>query len=134
MGRHKKPAEEKPKNPRGRPTKFTPELEERILNALRLGLFRDQACSINNINRDSFYEWMNRYPEFSDKVEKAESDCEAKHLANITRHSETDPKQSQWVLSKRFYKRWGEKMDITSKDEAIQSPIIILPEKEIDND
>lgn len=125
---------EKPKM--GRPSKYNEETINRICDGLRLGLFRDQACMLAGINRDTFYEWLNKYPDFSDKVEKAEIACEGKHLANIARFAESDPKQSQWILSKRFYKRWGEtsKVDITSNEQTINQPIVILPAKEILND
>jgi hypothetical protein len=42
----------------GRPSKLTPELQDRICNALRAGNFIEPVCAVNGIDDSTFRRWM----------------------------------------------------------------------------
>lgn len=42
----------------GRPTKLTPARTERLLQAVRLGAYIEQACEHADIDTDTLYEWL----------------------------------------------------------------------------
>jgi hypothetical protein len=58
--------------PAGRPTDFTPELGEEILERMTEGLSLAAAAADLNVHRQRVYEWAERYPEFADTVKLAQ--------------------------------------------------------------
>lgn len=61
---------------RGRKTKRTPEVMERVRLALEGGNTRRATCFHAGISEDTFADWMRKYPDFSDLVTEAEASCE----------------------------------------------------------
>ncbi len=59
--------------PAGRPTEWTPELGEQILDLMTSGLSLAAAAAELNIHRQRVYEWEGRHPEFADAVKLARS-------------------------------------------------------------
>jgi hypothetical protein len=62
---------EQPKSQMGRPSLYTPVIVGKVLGAFQLGLSVKTVCSIAGINPDTLYEWINKYPDFSEKVSAA---------------------------------------------------------------
>lgn len=82
----------------GRPTKLTPEIQERILLYLSTGAYLETAASACGIHRDTLHSWLSRgaaakkgvYHEFSIKAEAAMAKDEiagAAHLASLSRRT-----------------------------------------------
>lgn len=65
----------------GQPTKRTPEVETRLLEALNGGSTIRDACGYAGIHKDTFYEWKKQYSDFSDAVTRAESECAVRNGA-----------------------------------------------------
>lgn len=65
-------------NKGGRPTKFTPELQERITSKLREGLYVETVCDLVGIHKDTFYAWR----------EQGEIDSIAGHVTNLSKFSD----------------------------------------------
>ena len=57
----------------GRPSKRTPEVEESIIRALKLGLDYTTAAEVAGIHRDTLQDWRSKDPEFSVKCKRAKS-------------------------------------------------------------
>ena len=57
---------------RGRPTKRTPEVEKKLLEAVAAGAPYAIACAAAGISLDSFGIWRRKDPEFASKVEKVD--------------------------------------------------------------
>lgn len=57
--------------PIGRPTKYTPELQEALCDALRQGMTVEEACKSVGIQPSSYYGWTHHYPEFLEAVTRA---------------------------------------------------------------
>ena len=69
----------------GRRTKRTPALVQALCDVLRLGGTRTAACQRVQLDRQTFYLWMERFPAFSGAIEQAEADAELRYLAPIAR-------------------------------------------------
>jgi len=99
----------------GRPTKRTPEREQRLLDALRAGNTRKAACSYAGVAQDAFNRWLLRFADFADAIQKAEADAEVRHVANIARVAQEGTWQaSAWWLERRRPDDYGrrERLDL----------------------
>lgn len=98
-----------PRGP-GQPTKYTPERIARILGYLRLGNTRKAAGLASGISHETFSQWLNRYPEFSEAVENAEAEAELAHVGNVLQAAGKGAWQaSAWWLERRRHDSWGRK-------------------------
>src|SRR5690554_2730890 len=57
----------------GRPTDFTPEIGETILEHMTAGLSLAAAAAECNVHRQRVYEWSERHPEFADTIRLAQA-------------------------------------------------------------
>lgn len=60
---------------RGRRTKYTPELEAEILKLLADGCIIADICSKVGISQETYFQYIKKYPEFSEKVERAKAEA-----------------------------------------------------------
>jgi hypothetical protein len=96
----------------GRPTKRTPEREQRLLDALAAGNTRNAACDYAGITRETFSQWRERFADFSDRVKKAESSAEVRHVAQIAKAaSEGVWQASAWWLERRRPDDWARRFE-----------------------
>ena len=64
----------------GRPTKFTPEVKERLLYCIELGMSYVRACMLAGISDQTYYNWQKKatvdkipeYVDFFEEMEQAE--------------------------------------------------------------
>jgi transposase len=64
----------------GRPTKRTPEAQERIFAALRKGMTKKAAAASGGITYTTLREWEHDFPEFAEALKAAESDSQQELL------------------------------------------------------
>lgn len=101
-----------------RPSKLTPELQERILQAIRGGNFREVAAQWAGIAPETLSRWLarpeSRFVTFRQAVLEAEQQAEIRAVALILKAAETDPRNAQWWLERKFPERWGrrERVDV----------------------
>jgi len=104
----------------GRPTKLTPELQEKICKYIAAGNYLVTACSAVGIDTNTFNLWLNNalkeenngggmYFDFMIAVKRAEAAAEAE-LASMIR--ETALQKKDWLpaitfLERRHRERWG---------------------------
>jgi transposase len=109
---------QKPKHAGGRPTKFSPVIQEKIVTALRSGAYIETAAVYAGINKDTLYAWLKKgaraknrksiYSQFSDAVEKAQAEAEMRDVAVISKSANSGHWQaSAWRLERKFPARWG---------------------------
>lgn len=104
--------------PKGRPTKLTPEVQDRLLAAIRAGNYLDTSAAHAGIHRDTLHAWMRdganakspELQEFSDAVQKAIGDAESMHVARIAAASSKQWQAAAWWLERRYPDRWGQKL------------------------
>jgi transposase len=107
----------------GRPSKLTPEVQARIIEALRAGNYQDTAAAYAGVSRTAFYRWMEQgaqpdaaqpYKDFRDAVEKARAESEVRNVALIQRAASDGTWQAAaWFLERSFQQRWGRKQELS---------------------
>ena len=99
----------------GRPSKFTPERVEAILDALRGGCSRMAAASAGGIHYDTLHDWLAKNPEFLREVEKAESLAEANYTAVVFKAAATNWQAAAWWLERRRFRDYArrDRVDVT---------------------
>lgn len=92
----------------GRKSKYTPEVVQRITEAIRLGATYELACGYAGIHKDTFYTWMNTKPDFSDLVKDAEGKGAVGWLAKIEKAANEGSWQAAaWKLERRYAQQYG---------------------------
>jgi hypothetical protein len=57
----------------GRPSKYTPDIVDRVVGALESGMTDGDACRVGGISEKTFYEWQASKSEFRDRTTRARS-------------------------------------------------------------
>jgi transposase len=104
----------------GRPSKLTPEVQERICQAIRAGNYYEAACAYAGIGYSTFRAWMikgekaksGKYREFMEAVTRAEHEAEARMVALWQKHMPEDYRAIRDFLERRYPERWGKRVDI----------------------
>lgn len=96
----------------GRKSKCTPELVERVTQALALGATRAMACHYVGIHPSTFCDWMNTNGEFSEAVKKAEAAAGLTWLARIEQAASDGSWQAAaWKLERRYPDEFGRRLE-----------------------
>ena len=120
----------------GRPSKLTPEVQEKIITAIRAGNYAQVAAVYAGIGESTFYRWMaqgerakaGRYRRFWQAVKEAEGEAEVRAVAIIQKKMPEDWRAAMTYLERKHPKRWGRRMDVTSGDEPIQGVVPVKVE------
>jgi len=95
----------------GRPTKLTPELQERICKYIADGNYITTSCQACGISFQVYRDWLARaetgeklYVDFADATKKAEAECQAKLAKYVT---DAAPKSWQAAMT-MLERRWPE--------------------------
>lgn len=91
-----------------RPTKLTPETQDRIVTAIRLGATYELAAQYGGIHYDTFRVWMDKYPAFSEAIKKAEGEALVGWLAKIEKAANDGAWQAAaWKAERRYPHVYG---------------------------
>lgn len=102
--------DQKPKNLGGRPTKFKPELCQRIIDNIKICMPLELACKAAGVSYAAFRIWMRkgeeaksgRFREFFEDVQRAESEAMSANLATIVLAVKNrDWRAAAWILERR---------------------------------
>lgn len=109
------------------------------------------ACEYVGITEATYFSWVNRataelerveedggeisereeiFVDFLKSVTRARSSAEVQSVARLRKAGETDWKADAFFLERSFPDRWGRRslnVDVTSKGEKLQGPVIYLP-------
>lgn len=109
-------------------SKLTPELQAKVVQALRAGNYRKAACAFAGISEGTLYRWISdaeadieagrrtRHREFYEAVKRAEAEAEVEAVAMIRKAMPDDWKAAAHYLERRHPEAWGRK---DSRQEAI---------------
>lgn len=100
-----------------RPSKWTPAVRERILDALRCGNVRRAAAQSAGISEDTLERWLKRYTGFAGAVLQAEADAH-KLVVNALwgRAMAGDVRAQTFILERRY--GWRESIQVDVRTEA----------------
>lgn len=127
---------------KGQPTKLTPELQQKFIDALAAGNYLRVAANYAGITYTTFYRWLEKgktigsgpYHEFCDAVEKAQADSEVARIERIIKAAKTGIWTADaWYLERRYPERWGRHLhEMTGKDGEALPPLsnitVFLPD------
>ena len=95
----------------GRPTKLTPEVQTKIVQAIAGGNYKEIAAEWAGIAPDTLSRWLSRarepYLTFRRAVLEAERVAEIRCVALIMKGAAEDPKHAEWLLERKHHERWG---------------------------
>lgn len=110
----------------GRPSKLTPEVQQRVIGALRLGLSRSAAAGVGRIAPRTLRDWLSRgergeapFDDLLEAVETAEGQAQAKLTGMLLKAASGDPKVTKWLLERRFPEDWGRRSANKGEDRAV---------------
>ena len=107
------------KGKQGRPPKLTPEVQEKIIQLVRVGNYVSTAARCAGINPETLYRWVRNgtrgetptiYTAFTEALRHAEAEAEAIAVQEIRKASHEDPRNwmaAMTFLERRFRHRWG---------------------------
>lgn len=96
--------------------KLTPDVQDRVIQAIKMGNYQETAAAYAGISQSTFYHWMDRgrnepgsiYSEFLEAVEKAKADSEVRDVALIEKAATDGSWQAAaWKLERKFPQKWG---------------------------
>jgi hypothetical protein len=107
---------------KGRPTKYTEELAQQILDKIAGGLSRGRACEYYGLALSTIANWGKQHPDFLDSLTRAEIELEL-YLITSIRNSTSgknahDWKADAWLLARKF----GNEYVTASKVEVSMKP------------
>lgn len=115
IGRRDRQSEMAGRKGRSGAPKLTPELQTKIVAAIRQGNYREVAAQWAGIAPETFCRWMKRperiYADFRQAVLEAEKAAEIQAVARIMRAAAEDPKYAQWWLERKFPQRWARRSE-----------------------
>lgn len=111
----------------GRNTKFTPELADKIIEALRLGVPQSTAITYGGISDTTYYRWLQEGAEddatpqlrdFRDAVKAARAEAEVRSVAVIQNASRKTWQAAAWFLERSFPQHWArtDRHELTGRD------------------
>ncbi len=112
--------------PRGRPAKFTPQIQEKILTVLTVGAYRSDACHYVGIQYETLRAWLRRgeretrgaYFEFAQRVKQAEAAAALKAFGTVRTAMDKNWQAAAWYLERKNPQEWGNRQrhEHTGKD------------------
>ena len=126
----------KVKQGRGRPTKATPAVVARIVEAIEIGMTLQHVCQLVNIDYSTFAGWMKRgregdakYLDIFKKVKRAESKCVLNAL-EVIRSAAVEEKNwtaAAWILERKYPELYGKNRMQSDTVQSIELKITGLP-------
>jgi transposase len=101
--------------PVGRPTKLTPQVQERIVGLIAAGSYAEPAARAAGISASTFYSWMERgqleedgiFREFREAIKRAEAEAEISAVKVVTSAMPRSWQAAMTFLERKHPDRWG---------------------------
>jgi predicted Zn-dependent protease len=115
----------------GRPSLYSPETVERLLDALRAGLTHKQACLACGIGQSTLADWRERHPDLEAKMEEARETARQIALEKIKAAGDKDWRATaEWLkLTYPDCRPSVGKVEVTASASAGNFPVL-TPERQ----
>ena len=98
----------------GRPCKLTPEVQTKIVAAVRAGNYARVAAQCAGIGESTFYRWLEQgeaeeegpFREFWEAIKAAEAEAEARAVEMVRKHMKDSWQAAMTFLERRHPDRW----------------------------
>ena len=123
-------------------SKLTPEVQETITKVIRAGNYAFIAAEYVGISQTTFYRWLELgeqeeagpYWEFRDAVKRAAREAEVRAVATVQKHMGTNWQAAMTYLERKFPKRWGRRMDVTSAGQPVGTIRVVCRDPQTSED
>jgi len=128
----------------GRPLTLTPEVADKIVNALKMGNYRSAAAKYAGVEVATLKLWVTRankgeqpFLDLIDRMKSAEGEAEASLVATIRRAANDTWTAAAWLLERKHAPKWGRR-DMSwenqkrEKREAQQAQLAEIPLEELE--
>lgn len=115
----------------GRPSKLTPEVQNKIVTAVAGGNYQATAALLAGVSTSTYHNWVNRgkdgeepYVQFLEELTRAEAFAEAERIKEIREAGKNgDWKAHAWYLERKMNKKWGkvDKTEVSHSGEVIHN-------------
>lgn len=90
-----------------RPTKYAPEVVERICEAIRMGATYELAAGYGGVHYDTLRTWTRTKPAFFEALKAAEAEAAVGWLSKIEAASDESWQAAAWKLERRYPQNYG---------------------------
>ena len=102
-------------NKGGRPTVMTEEIVSKLEYGFMKGLNVTECCHYADISRQTYYEYLEKNPGYSDRIEELRSKPSARAKLNITEAIENgDTDLSKWWLERKNKDEFSTKQEVAA--------------------
>lgn len=106
-----------------RPTKLTPQLQDKIVQAVKAGNYAQIAAQYAGIGTTTFFRWMQQgaeeekgiYREFREAIKVAEAEAEVRAVAIIQRQMPESWQAAMTYLERKHPDRWKRRDELDIK-------------------
>lgn len=120
--------------------RLTPQIQQRIVEALNAGNYRHVAAAYGGIGLSTFHRWLaqgaaqkrGRFRAFREAIEEAETNAQVRLVAVVATNAISDPRLALEMMSRRWPREWG-KSDRMALTVAQTPPLDALPDEELDS-
>ncbi len=126
----------------GRTTKLTPEVQEKIVSAIRAGNYANVAAEYAGIGERTFYRWLQQgseeeqgiYGQFRQAVKTAERESEVRAVAIIQKHMDDNWQAAMTYLERKHPSRWGrrDRLKIEIDPREALADMLALSDEDLD--
>ncbi len=102
----------------GRPSKYTPERHVTICHYIAQGNTRDIAARKGGIAPDTLYDWMQRFPQFSEDVKEADNEYEIYAIEQIRLAMPEHWQAAAWMLERRKPDKYGRRLRVDRESDT----------------
>ena len=101
--------------PGGRPTSMTDDIVNKLEYGFMKGLNTTECCNYANISRQTFYNYVEKNPEFMDRIEELKSNPSTRAKLNVVEAIENgDTDLSKWWLERRNKDEFSLKQELSA--------------------
>lgn len=117
----------------GRPSKLTPEVQAKVVEALEKGQYRDVAAKYAGVDERTFYRWMERgagtakgddaFRQFRQAVEKAETETAVRATGLVLAAAHDNWQAAGWWLERKFPEKFARRDYIQLVSQSVQQAL-----------
>lgn len=103
----------------GRPSKYRPEMCEQVINWMYQGHSKTEVAYLLKISKETLYQWVKEYPEFSDAIKKGVNFAEGWWKINGTQNIDNkDFNSTLWYMNMKNRFGWADKQETSHSGEV----------------
>jgi hypothetical protein len=118
---------------KGRPTKYSPKLCELLPAMFANGESVVEVCAELGIHKDTFFQWVKEYPDFSDSYKKGQELSEAwwTKVGRMGSLGKAKIQPATWIFNMKNRFKWTDRQDMNvtgNMDITIEKPDFLTDE------